>query len=54
MIERLGGKNLSSVTTGASFILAGDTPGPSKIEKAMKLGIPVITEDRFLEMTRGV
>ncbi|MFO7573869.1 MAG: NAD-dependent DNA ligase LigA [Bacteroidales bacterium] len=52
MIERLGGRNLSSVTSGASFILAGEKPGPSKIEKALKLGIPIFTEDKFLEMIK--
>lgn len=53
MIQRLGGKNLSSVTSGASFVLAGETPGPSKIEKANRLGIPVISEIDFLEMISG-
>jgi DNA ligase (NAD+) len=52
IIGRLGGKNLSSVTPGASFILAGEKPGPSKIEKALKLGIPLLTEDKFLEMIK--
>jgi DNA ligase (NAD+) len=51
MIEKHGGKNSSSVTGSTSFILAGDDMGPSKREKALKLGIRVIDENEFLEMT---
>uniref|UniRef100_UPI0025F904D8 BRCT domain-containing protein n=1 Tax=uncultured Duncaniella sp. TaxID=2768039 RepID=UPI0025F904D8 len=32
------------------FVLAGDNMGPSKLEKAQKLGIPIINENQFLEM----
>jgi len=52
IIEKHGGKNLSSVTTGTTFILAGEKPGPSKIEKARKLGIPVHSEEDFLKMLK--
>jgi DNA ligase (NAD+) len=51
MIEKHGGKNSSSVTGSTSFILAGDDMGPSKREKALKLGIRVMDENEFLEMT---
>lgn len=50
MIEKNGGKNVGSVSRATSFILAGDNMGPSKLEKAQKLGIPLITEDEFLAM----
>ncbi len=50
MIERNGGKNSGSVSKKTSFILAGDNMGPSKLEKAAKLGVPVIGEDEFLKM----
>ena len=50
MIEENGGKNLSAVTSNTNYIVAGEGMGPSKREKAMKLGIPIISEDEFLEM----
>lgn len=50
MIEQNGGKNVSSISKATSFILAGDNMGPSKLEKAQKLGIDIINEDQFLEM----
>lgn len=50
VIERNGGKNAGSVSKKTSFILAGDNMGPAKLEKAAKLGVPVIDENQFLEM----
>ncbi len=50
MIERNGGKNVGSVSKSTSFILAGANMGPSKLEKAQKLGIVLIDEDEFLSM----
>ena len=50
MIERNGGKNVGSVSKATSFILAGANMGPSKLEKAQKLGIPLVSEDAFLAM----
>ena len=50
MIEAHGGKNLSSVSANTHYILAGEGMGPSKREKAMKLGIPIISELEFLTM----
>ena len=52
MIELNGGKNLSSISGKTDYVLAGDNMGPSKLEKASKLGIPIIDEDTFLEMIR--
>ena len=48
MIERHGGKNVGSISKKTSFVLAGDNMGPSKLEKCLKLGIPMISEDEFL------
>lgn len=50
MIERNGGKNVGSVSKATSFILAGANMGPSKLEKAQKLGVPLVSEDAFLAM----
>lgn len=50
IIEQHGGKNVSSISSKTSFILAGDNMGPSKLQKAEKLGVQIIGEDEFLEM----
>jgi len=50
LIEQHGGKNVGSISKKTSFILAGDNMGPSKLEKAQKLGIPIKSEDDFLQM----
>lgn len=50
MIEINGGKNSSSISAKTSFILAGENMGPSKLEKAQKLGIPIKDETEFLRM----
>ena len=50
LIEENGGKLLNSVSNKLSFIIAGENMGPSKLEKAIRLGIPLITEKEFLEM----
>jgi len=50
MIEENGGRNLSGVTSNTNYVLAGDGMGPSKREKAVKLGIPIISEEEFLAM----
>jgi DNA ligase (NAD+) len=50
LIEQNGGKNVGSISGKTSFILAGDNMGPSKLEKAKKLGVQIVTEDEFLAM----
>ncbi len=48
LIEKYGGKNSSSVSSGTSLILAGENMGPAKREKAEALGIKIIDEEEFL------
>lgn len=50
MIEAHGGKNVGSISKKTDYVLAGENMGPAKLEKAGKLGIPIINEDQFLEM----
>lgn len=50
MIEQNGGKNSGSISAKTNYILAGDNMGPAKLEKAEKLGVPIINEDDFLNM----
>lgn len=50
MIEQNGGKNSGSVSGKTDYILAGENMGPSKLEKAAKLGVKVINEEEFLNM----
>lgn len=52
IIEQNGGKNVGSISGKTSFILAGDNMGPSKLQKAEKLGIPIVGEEEFLEMIK--
>lgn len=50
MIERNGGKNVGSISSKTSFILAGANMGPAKLEKAQKLGIRIMSEKEFLDL----
>ena len=52
IIEKNGGKNVGSSSKKTSFILAGDNMGPAKLEKANKLGVPIMNEDEFLELIK--
>jgi DNA ligase (NAD+) len=49
-IEAAGGRAATTVSGNTSFIVAGNDMGPAKRAKAMKLGVPVITEEEFLKM----
>ena len=51
LIELHGGVNASSISRKTSFVLAGANMGPAKLEKAQKLGVPLISESDFLAMT---
>lgn len=50
MIEQNGGKNVGSISGKTSFILAGENMGPTKLQKAEKLGIQIVDEETFLKM----
>lgn len=52
LIESFGGKTSSSVSKKTSYVLAGDDAG-SKLEKANKLGVEVIDEEKFKTMING-
>ncbi len=49
-IEKNGGRVASSVSSGTSYVVAGENMGPAKLEKANKLGIPIISEEDFVKM----
>jgi len=50
-IELNGGKNVTSISSKTNYLIAGENIGPSKLEKAKKLKIPIITEDELLQLT---
>jgi DNA ligase (NAD+) len=50
LIEDHGGKNVSSISKNTDFIIAGENMGPSKKEKAEKLGVKLISESEFQQM----
>lgn len=50
VIEDNGGKPVSSISKKTSYLIAGENIGPNKLEKATKLGIPIISEDEFMQM----
>jgi DNA ligase (NAD+) len=52
MIERNGGKNVGSVSSKTSFILAGENMGPEKLKKAESLGVRLVDENTFLDMIK--
>ncbi len=51
-IEYYGGANVSSLSKNTDYLIAGDKMGPAKKEKAEKLGIPIISEHDFIELTK--
>ena len=50
IIEKLGGKNASSISKSTSFVLAGENMGPSKRDKAVELGVELMSEKDFLKL----
>ena len=54
LIEEHGGKNLAAVSSNTDYLLAGAKIGESKLTKAKKLGVPLISEAEFLAMLGDV
>lgn len=52
-IEANGGKVLSGVSGKLNYLVAGSDAGPSKLEKAQKLGVQIISEEEFISMLEG-
>jgi DNA ligase (NAD+) len=50
VIEQNGGKILSGISAKLNYLVAGDNMGPSKLEKAQKLNIPIISDEELLKM----
>ena len=50
IITKHGGKNTSSISSKTSFILAGENMGPTKLQKASSLNIPLMSEEDFLKL----
>ena len=50
LIEKNGGRVVSSITKKTNYVVAGDKMGPSKRIKAENLGITILSEDEFLSM----
>ena len=50
LIESNGGKNVGSISSKTSFVVAGDKMGPSKLKKATDLGITILSEQDFIQM----
>ncbi|PWG79823.1 NAD-dependent DNA ligase LigA [Pararcticibacter amylolyticus] len=52
IIESNGGKILSSISGKLNYLVAGENMGPSKLEKAKKLNIPIISDTELLELIK--
>ena len=49
-IEENGGKVGSSISAKTDYVIAGANMGPAKLEKATKLGVPIISEDDYIQL----
>ena len=50
LIKNHGGKVITSISSKLDYLVAGDKMGPSKLEKAQKLNISMLSEDEFFDM----
>jgi DNA ligase (NAD+) len=50
LIEENGGKNVSAISAKTTYLVAGENMGPSKLDKATKLGVRIISEDEFIQL----
>lgn len=50
LVEDNGGKNASSISKKTDYVIAGENMGPSKLQKATELNIPILSEDDFVTM----
>ena len=50
LIERHGGRNVSSVSASTDYLVAGEAMGPAKAQKAEKLGVKVISEAQLYDL----
>ncbi len=50
LVEKFGGKKVSSISSKTSYVIAGEKAGSSKLKKAQQLDIQIITEQDFLKM----
>ncbi len=53
IIESHGGKILAAVSANVTYLVAGENMGPAKLQKATKLGVQIISEQRLIEMIGG-
>ncbi|MFM1932713.1 MAG: hypothetical protein RL226_2016 [Bacteroidota bacterium] len=53
LIEKHGGKNVGSISAKTDYVLAGENMGPAKLKKAESLGVPIISEEEFVQMIQA-
>ena len=49
-IEKYGGQNVGSISGKTNYLVAGEGMGPSKLKKAESLGVPILSEQDFIEL----
>ena len=49
-IEKLGAQNVGSISSKTTYVVAGEGMGPSKLKKAQSLGVPILSEDEFIDL----
>lgn len=53
LVEQHGGKNVSSISSKTDYVVAGDNMGPAKLEKAVSLKIPILSETEFITLIQN-